>query len=116
VIFVATKKGRTTNPPPLLLLLLLDPGWIKIRIRDPGSGINIRDPGSGINIPDPQHWTDRWKHTVNLKRECHEIIAYFVRLLDPNLVPHAVVVIHTFKLICRVMKTESYTLQYGKFF
>ena len=23
-----------------------DPGWVKIR---------IRDPGSGINIPDPQH-------------------------------------------------------------
>jgi hypothetical protein len=24
-----------------------DPGWVKIR---------IRDTGSGINIPDPQHW------------------------------------------------------------
>jgi hypothetical protein len=25
-----------------------DPGWVKIR---------IGDRGSGINIPDPQHWT-----------------------------------------------------------
>jgi hypothetical protein len=24
-----------------------DPGWVKIR---------IREPGSGINIPDPPHW------------------------------------------------------------
>jgi hypothetical protein len=47
VIFVATKKGRTTNffHPSLLLLFL-----------DPRSGIDKnQDPGSGINIPDPQH-------------------------------------------------------------
>ncbi len=37
MIFVDTKNGRTTtNFPPPLLMLLLDPGWIKIRIRDPG--------------------------------------------------------------------------------
>jgi hypothetical protein len=36
VKFVATKKGMTTHffHPPLLLLFL-DPGWVKIRIRDP---------------------------------------------------------------------------------
>jgi hypothetical protein len=28
---------------------ILDPGWVKIR---------IRDLGSGINIPDPQHWLE----------------------------------------------------------
>jgi hypothetical protein len=35
IIFVATKNGMTQKflPPPLLVLLL-DPGWIKIRIRD----------------------------------------------------------------------------------
>ncbi len=51
--FCDYKKGRTTNffLPPLLLLLLdpgseiLDPGWIKIRIQDPGS-----------TSTDPQHW------------------------------------------------------------
>jgi hypothetical protein len=48
VIFVATKKGWTTNifSHPSLLLLFLDPG----------SGIRDgRKSGSGINIPDPQH-------------------------------------------------------------
>jgi hypothetical protein len=37
VKFVAPKKGMTTKTfSPPLLLLLSDPGWIKIRIRDPG--------------------------------------------------------------------------------
>ncbi len=37
VKFVATKKGMTTIFfHPSLLLLFLDPGWVKIRIRDPG--------------------------------------------------------------------------------
>jgi hypothetical protein len=31
-----------------VFFLIRDPGWVKIR---------IRDPGSGINIPDPPHWT-----------------------------------------------------------
>jgi hypothetical protein len=48
-MFVATKNGKTQKMvrqkkiPPTLLVLLLDPGseirdpgWIKIRIRDPG--------------------------------------------------------------------------------
>jgi hypothetical protein len=59
VKFVATKKGKTTNffHPSLFVAVfafwIRNPGWVKIRIRDPGSW--IRDPGSGINIPDPQH-------------------------------------------------------------
>jgi hypothetical protein len=37
VIFVATKKGRTTNFfSPLSFVAFLDPGWTIIRIRDPG--------------------------------------------------------------------------------
>ncbi len=38
VEFMATKKGMTTKfffAPPSLLLLFLDPGWVKIRVRDP---------------------------------------------------------------------------------
>ncbi len=47
VIFVAIKKGRTTNFFPLSLLLLF---------LDPVSEMNKnQDPGSGINIPDPQY-------------------------------------------------------------
>ncbi len=70
VIFVATKKGRTTNffhPSLLLLFWIRDPGWTKIR---------IRDTRSGINIPDPQHcvWDliklegrwERWGGNVTL--------------------------------------------------
>jgi hypothetical protein len=40
IIFVATKNGRTQKffPPPLLVLLL-DPGWIKIMIRNNRSRI-----------------------------------------------------------------------------
>ena len=30
-----------------------DPGWVKIRIRDPGSGINIPDPQHGLPPPPP---------------------------------------------------------------
>jgi hypothetical protein len=54
MIFVAIKKGTTTNffHPSLLLLFLnpgseiWDPGWTKIRIRDPGwTTIRFRDPG-----------------------------------------------------------------------
>jgi hypothetical protein len=33
-----------------------DPGWVKIR---------IRDPGSGINIPDPQHCINLYKIILN---------------------------------------------------
>ncbi len=47
MIFVATKKGRTTNFFHLSLL------WLFL---DPGSGMDKnQDQGSGINIPDPQH-------------------------------------------------------------
>jgi hypothetical protein len=55
VKFVATKKCLTKkNFSPLSFLHVFgsgirDPGWVKIR---------IRDPGSGINIPDPQHCQD----------------------------------------------------------
>ncbi len=54
VIFVATKKGMTTNFfSPLTFVAVLDTGleirdqgWIKIRILDkhPGSEINVQDP------------------------------------------------------------------------
>jgi hypothetical protein len=62
VKFVATKECLTKKIfHPSLFYLFLDPGS---GIRDLGSGIRdpgwvkirIRDPGSGINIPDPQHW------------------------------------------------------------
>ncbi len=46
VIFVATKKVDQLIFPPPLLLLLLDPGWMKIRIRDPGWISRIRNTGS----------------------------------------------------------------------
>jgi hypothetical protein len=38
----------TTNFDPSLLFWIQDPGWLKIRIRDLGSGIWVRDkhPGS----------------------------------------------------------------------
>jgi hypothetical protein len=50
-IFVATKKGRTTNFVPPLLMLFLDPGY--------GTDKN-QEPESGINIMDPQHWKKVW--------------------------------------------------------
>jgi hypothetical protein len=56
------KNDKTTNLSPSFFVALVgsrirdgnnqDSGWIKIR---------IRDLGSGINIPDPQHWL---KHKV----------------------------------------------------
>jgi hypothetical protein len=53
VKFVATIKERQQFFPLIFLFLLLDPGWIKIRIREPRSGVDKnQDPGSGINIPD----------------------------------------------------------------
>jgi hypothetical protein len=37
VIFVATKKGKTTNfIPPSLLFLFLDPGYAMAKNQDPG--------------------------------------------------------------------------------
>jgi hypothetical protein len=52
VKFVAIKKRMKTNfVSPLSFVAVFgsgirDPGWVKIR---------IRDPGYGINIPDLQH-------------------------------------------------------------
>jgi len=47
----------------------MDPGS---EIRDPGWGkIPIRHPGSGINIPDPQHWFQG-------KKICLEKLSFFV--------------------------------------
>ncbi len=48
--YLAKKKlTQIYFPPPLLLLLLLDPGWIKIRIRDGFKklrfGIRDKHPG-----------------------------------------------------------------------
>ncbi len=51
VIFVATKRGRTTNffPPPLFLLPFLDPG---IRDWDPGFLSRILDPAAlTVHVP-----------------------------------------------------------------
>ncbi len=47
VLFVATKKGRTTNffPPSLLLLLFCDPRWPKLRIRYKYSRSTSQPPG-----------------------------------------------------------------------
>jgi hypothetical protein len=51
VKFVATTKGMTTNFfPPLSFVAVLgseirDPGWVKIRIRDPGETSRIRSTG-----------------------------------------------------------------------
>ncbi len=58
--FVATKKGMTTNFfHPFLLLRFLDPGWVKIRIRD-------KHPGSATLLGKGRCWyrsegdTKRW--------------------------------------------------------
>jgi hypothetical protein len=63
VKFVAIKKRMSTNFVSLLSFVsvfgfgirdprsgIQDPGWVKIR---------IWDPGSGINIPDPQRWNSK---------------------------------------------------------
>jgi hypothetical protein len=46
-MFVATKKVGQSPPPPLFCCccLILDPGWIKVRIRDkhPGSATLLLD-------------------------------------------------------------------------
>jgi hypothetical protein len=57
VKFVATKNGLTKKIfSPLSFVAVLDPGS---GIRDPGwVKTKNQDPGSGINIPDPQHWKD----------------------------------------------------------
>jgi hypothetical protein len=58
-----------------------DPGWVKIRIRDPGSEINIPDPQHCIDVqafsplydlapppsPSPHSKVDRW-HTGRLRK------------------------------------------------
>jgi hypothetical protein len=52
VKFVATKKGMTTNFfSPLSFVAVIgseirDPGWVKIRIRDPGQTSRIRNTAS----------------------------------------------------------------------
>ncbi len=66
VIFVATKKGRTTNFfHPSLLLLFLNPG-----IGVPRSGIRDEqksESGSGINMPDPLHCDKEINETLTIR-------------------------------------------------
>jgi hypothetical protein len=54
VAFQMLTKNKFSSVP-VLGSRIRDPGWVKIR---------IRDQGSGINIPDPQHWFSYLLFTV----------------------------------------------------
>ncbi len=86
VEFVATKKGLTINIfSPLSLVNVFgsgirdprseirDPGWVKIR---------IRDPGSMINIPDPQHCS-HWTRTCCYVHFVLKLFHLFLFLMCP---------------------------------